>query len=265
MSLLHPLPAGSGFRPIITRAQSGLAYLEFGLLGLAAGGCHQLQFPQVEAALVILGGRCHLSGPGFAWRDLGQRADVFAGKATAAYLPAGSQVTVEAATALELAVCTAPAAPGGKPQLVTPEQVSSRTVGVREWQRQVQDIILTDVPAQRLLVGETFNQPGCWSSYPPHKHDVDNPPAEVKLEEVYHFRLNAEQGFGVQRIYSPETGLEECYAVRQGDTVVIPRGYHPVAAAPGYALYYLWMLAGDNRVMKPNDDPQHAWVKTLER
>ncbi|MBM3216593.1 5-deoxy-glucuronate isomerase, partial [Candidatus Poribacteria bacterium] len=36
---------------------------------------------------------------------------------------------------------------------------------------------------------------------------------------------------------------------------------HPVAAAPGYELYYLWMLAGDRRKLIPYDDPQHAWVK----
>ena len=265
MSLLYPPPKGTGCHPLITRAESGLAYLEFGLLRLEPGGRHQFRFPGVEAALVILGGKCTLWGEGFRWPEVGERGNVFEGKATAAYLPAGCEVEVEAVSPLELAVCTAPAGPGGRPVLVTPDQVATRTVGVKNWQREVQGIILTNVPAQRLMVGETCNLPGCWSSYPPHKHDVDRLPEEVKLEEVYHFRVQPEQGFGIQRIYSPESGLEECYAVGQGDTVVIPRGYHPVAAAPGYALYYLWMLAGETRVMKPNDDPAHAWVKTLER
>ncbi len=262
MSLRYPpVPAGAGWFPVITRAESGLEYLEFGLLRLDAGQRRRLDFPGVEAALVILGGTCNLTGDGFAWRHCGQRANVFEGRATAAYLPAGRAVEVEAVTPLEMAVCTAPAEPGGDPQLVTPAEVSARTVGVKEYEREVQDIILNNVPAKKLLVGETFNKPGCWSSYPPHKHDVENMPAEVKLEEVYHFRVNPEQGFGIQRIYSPEAGFDECYTIEQGHTVIIPRGYHPVAAAPGYSVYYLWMLAGENRVMKPNDDPRHAWVK----
>lgn len=263
MSLHYPAPSPrEGYQPIIDRAQAGLEYLDFGLLRLGQGMRHTLDFPEVEAALVILGGTCHLTGEGFSWRDAGKRDSVFSGRATAAYLPAGSRVEVEGASrAVQIAVCTSPARPGGKPQLVTPDEVSTRTVGSGTYEREVQDIILDNVPAQRLLVGETFNKPGCWSSYPPHKHDVANLPTEVKLEEVYYFQVNPQQGFGIQRIYSPEAGLDESYAVQDGDTVIIPRGYHPVAAAPGYTVYYLWMLAGEERVMKPNDDPRHAWVK----
>jgi 5-deoxy-D-glucuronate isomerase len=31
------------------------------------------------------------------------------------------------------------------------------------------------------------------------------------------------------------------------DTVGIPSGYHPVCAAPGYRLYYCWVLSGPVR------------------
>jgi 5-deoxy-glucuronate isomerase len=116
------------------------------------------------------------------------------------------------------------------------------------------------VPAKKLLVGETYNIPGGWSSYPPHKHDVYSPGEEVCLEEIYHFRIDPPQGFGFQRIYSPERDLDEAYSIENGDTVIIPCGYHPVAAAPGYTLYYLWGLAGEKREMRPREDPGHAWV-----
>jgi 5-deoxy-glucuronate isomerase len=72
------------------------------------------------------------------------------------------------------------------------------------------------------------------------------------------------QGFGIQRIYSGDDDLDEVYAIRDGEAVVIPKGYHPVAAAPGYRVYHLWMLAGPKRVMRPRDDPDHAWVHQLE-
>jgi 5-deoxy-glucuronate isomerase len=109
-------------------------------------------------------------------------------------------------------------------------------------------------------VGETFNEPGGWSSYPPHKHDRHDPPAEVALQEVYHFRLQPRQGFGIQRMYSPERGTDEVLVVEDGDTVLIPFGYHPVVAAPGYRLYYLWALAGEGRDLRLREDPAHAWV-----
>src|SRR5438067_623666 len=46
-----------------------------------------------------------------------------------------------------------------------------------------------------------------------------------------------------------------------GDVVSIRAGYHPVVAAPGYALYYLWVMAGAGRQLAPFFDPQHAWVQ----
>lgn len=265
MSHRYRVAPSNGYSPIVNPSVAPLKWLDFGLLRLDGGQRWERALAGVEACLVILGGRCHVRHGGGEWRDLGARDNVFGGRATAAYLPPGTRVEVEAAAPAEVAVCTAPAEAGGDPLLIRPEQVATRTVGAGNWTREVQDILVNNVPttARRLLVGETYNAPGNWSSYPPHKHDVANPPAEVELEEVYHFRVNPAQGFGLQRLYRPEDGLDEVYTVESGDTVVIPRGYHPVAAAPGYTVYYLWMLAGPQRVMKPNDDPAHAWVKSL--
>ena len=49
--------------------------------------------------------------------------------------------------------------------------------------------------------------------------------------------------------------------VRDGDVAVITSGYHPVVAAPGYALYYLWIMAGEGRQMVPHFDDRHDWVQ----
>jgi 5-deoxy-glucuronate isomerase len=108
-----------------------------------------------------------------------------------------------------------------------------------------------------LLVGETFNPPGNWSSYPPHKHDGRD--GEPRLEEVYHYRIDPPQGFGHQTLYTSD-GESVTHVVRDGDAVLLPYGYHPVAAAPGYRLYYLWALAGAERRMALYEDPQHKWV-----
>jgi 5-deoxy-glucuronate isomerase len=46
----------------------------------------------------------------------------------------------------------------------------------------VHDLFVRDPYAKRLMVGETFNPAGHWSSFPPHKHDGRN--GEPRLEEV---------------------------------------------------------------------------------
>ena len=132
-------------------------------------------------------------------------------------------------------------------------------MGEGSWARNVRTILGPEHAASRLLVGETLNPEGRWSSYPPHKHDTHEPPDEVRLEEVYLFRVQPENGFGVQILYEP--GKERSFVVRDGDVAVIPSGYHPVVAAPGYELYYLWVMAGQGREMVPRFDPEHVWVQ----
>jgi 5-deoxy-glucuronate isomerase len=124
----------------------------------------------------------------------------------------------------------------------------------------VRTILGPEHTAVRLLLGETINPPGNWSSYPPHRHDRHDPPREVNLEEVYLFKVDPPGGFGVQLRYDLG-GAEEAFVVRDDDIAVIRAGFHPVAAASGYALYYLWVMAGDGRVMVPYLDPAHAWVQ----
>ena len=123
------------------------------------------------------------------------------------------------------------------------------------------DIIYEEnVAAGRLVLGETINPPGNWSSAPPHKHDADDPPNEAELEEIYFFKVEPRQGFGIQRLYN-KRDFDVAYTLKDGDAVAIPEGYHPVVAGPGYRLYYLWFLAGRGRRLHPRTDPDHAWVE----
>ena len=46
------------------------------------------------------------------------------------------------------------------------------------------------------------------------------------------------------------------------DLVLVPEGYHPVAAAAGYDCYYLNAQAGPTRAWLVTDDPAHRWIKT---
>ena len=60
---------------------------------------------------------------------------------------------------------------------------------------------------KRLIVGETINPPGNWSSFPPHKHDTDNPPEGV-YEEVYFFLVRPRGGFGLSRVYERREAVD---------------------------------------------------------
>jgi 5-deoxy-glucuronate isomerase len=140
-----------------------------------------------------------------------------------------------------------------------------KSVGKDNWIRTVFTHIADNVDAAHLICGETVNRPGGWSSCPPHKHDRFAPPSEVPMEEVYYFQVEPQQGFGFMRVYTDPADPEPfdyAYAVEHGDTVLIPRGYHPVVACPGYTLNYTWVLAGEGRIYGAwSDDPKHSWIK----
>jgi 5-deoxy-glucuronate isomerase len=98
------------------------------------------------------------------------------------------------------------------------------------------------------------------SSYPPHKHDVDNIPVESLLEETYYHRINPPQGFVFQRVYSDSRDIDESMAVEDRDVVLVPRGYHPVVVPHGYQSYYFNVMAGPKRVWHFHNDPDHEWI-----
>ena len=259
--LIKQAPADDGLRFIARGPEHGLKFIDFGILRLPAGATGRYQFDGQETGLVVLSGRCALTCGGTTYTGLGERADVFSGPAAAAYVPPGEAFTLAGERAAEIALALAPAErPAGAARIVRPSDVRVNQRGRDNWSRQVHDIIDERVEAGRLLIGETFNPPGNWSSYPPHKHEQVLPGLESKHEEVYYFKMNPSQGFALMRLYR-DGGRDQAIVVQDGDTVLLPDGYHPVAAAPGYQVYYLWILAGKERALLMHDDPQHTWVK----
>lgn len=239
---------------------SASAGLELEILQLAPGDSKAGVAEGKETVMVVMGGRIDIEAGNMQRKGLGERAYVFGGRAESAYLPPMTEYRVSSAKGAEVALLRAPAALGGSAYFIGADEVEVVTRGRDSFQREVHTILDQRRPAGALVVGETFNLPGAWSSYPPHKHDVHDPPRQSKLQEIYHFRLDPPQGFGIQRIYSHERGVNEAFVVEDGDTVVIPYGYHPVVAGPGYRLYYLWALAGEGRELHLVEDPAHSWV-----
>ncbi len=245
-----------------------LQLIRFGLVHLNAEESIVLNSGEYEIGLVLLSGQCDIVCEGERFAGL-SRKNVFASKPVSVYIPRDSKYEVKALGhgSVEIAVCKVKAERKFKPFLVLPEETITQHRGQLNWQRDVIDIFTTNTEGRvdKIVLGETYAYPGQWSGYPPHKHDQDKQPHEVAMEEVYHFKVSPAQGFGIQVMYTEDRVMDASYIVRSGDTVAIPHGYHPVAAAPGYQVYYLWIMAGrSGRALTPNDDPKHEWLKAVE-
>lgn len=248
-------PRTNGVDVLQERGVAGARELSTRRLRLDAGSSTTFRLDDEESIVVLQEGRGTFAAGGKSWPV--SRKNVFTERATALYLPVGVELVARADTPLEAVIFSTPAPAGGEPRLVTPEQVQANERGKGVYTREVHNIFVDDAHVRRLMVGETFNPPGHWSSYPPHKHDGRD--GEPTLEEVYYYRVDPPQGFGQQMLY---TNDGECvtHSVRDGDTVLLPYGYHPVSAPPGYRLYYLWGMAGQQRKLALHEDPAHTWI-----
>jgi 5-deoxy-glucuronate isomerase len=106
-----------------------------------------------------------------------------------------------------------------------------------------------NAPYSNMVLGEVVNFPGKWSSYPPHHHPQP---------EVYFYRFDHPQGFGASFIG------DEAFTIRHNSLALIrPDVCHPQAAAPGYAMYYVWgirHLPGDPWIKTRIDAEEHEWL-----
>jgi 5-deoxy-glucuronate isomerase len=241
--------------------QAGFDYLKFEARKLAAGESYSGETGAYELGIVALGGTFGVRSSRGEWDSIGGRADVFSGMPWTLYLPLGTTFTVTAHNACDLAFCYCRAEEVHPARVITPGDTKVEIRGGGNATRQINHFLRPDFPAHRLLLCEVYTPGGNWSSYPPHKHDVHNPPGEVDLEEIYYYRIDRPEGYAIQRVYTTDRRLDETMAVRDGDLVLIPEGYHPVVAAHGYNVYYLNALAGSARSMAASDDPDYAWVR----
>lgn len=106
-----------------------------------------------------------------------------------------------------------------------------------------------NIKAGRIMAGVTFSSPGNWTSWPPHEH-------AALAEEAYLYIDMPAPAFGLQLVYTDKTSPELAVIVREGDVVLMPKGYHPNVAAPGGSINFLWMMAAN----REDDDRQFGVV-----
>jgi len=237
--------------------------LDFGLLVLPAGESYSGSTGDREVLAVILGGKATFAAAGQRFEQVGGRPNVFAGKPHSVYLPAGVEYAVIADGPVQIALTSAPSDLEAEPYVIPPKRVANGVWGAANFKRYFHQILTQiaqpDLPARRLIVGETFTPSGNWSTYPPHKHEVDDLPREAFHEEMYFFKVTPADGFGICHYYN-DREEEENFTVRDNTIMMAPIGYHTVVSSPGYATYYLWLLAGEHRVQAAVDDPALGWV-----
>lgn len=256
----HLPPEHGGMLVQMPRQEAHWQWMSFFVRRLQPGEVFQARTENEEAAFVLLGGTC-LADWGRGQQRIGKRNNVFEGFPYALYLPPGNTARFKAESACELAECRVPSQARLEPRLITPADVSSNLRGGGNSSRQIVDVMPPSFPADKLMVIEVYTPGGNWSSYPPHKHDVHNPPAEVDLDEIYYYRIREPHGFAFQHLYSKDQSREQTLKTRDGDVVLVRSGFHPVVAGPGYDIYYLNFLAGSARALAVTEDSDHDWIR----
>jgi 5-deoxy-glucuronate isomerase len=253
-------PQGSGELLHLPRDKARWEWMGFFVRRFNPGEVFQSIRSDEEAAFVILGGTC-VADWGQGPELIGRRQHVFDGFPHALYLPPQAVASFTAETTCEIAECRVPSTAKLEPKLIEPKDVVTSPRGGDNASRQIVDVITPAFPADKLMVVEVYTPGGNWSSYPPHKHDVHNPPAEADLDEIYYFRFGNAESFAFQHLYgNPDVGTQTL-KTRDGDAVLVRSGYHTVVAGPGYDTYYLNFLAGSARSLAATEDPQHSWIR----
>jgi 5-deoxy-glucuronate isomerase len=248
--------------PLVEPGRGLLALCHFNLLRVNAGQPHTFSVPHCETLCVVLSGQAHISVGNEVFKDVGRRATIWDGPADSVYCGTGAVVQIRALRdGTEIAVAGGLCARHFTPFRITPEEVTSVDVGSPEThsRRQIRHILGQNGNGRtgHLLVSELYGDEGCWSGYPPHKHDTERPPEETEFEEIYHYRFRPESGFGAQFCY-PENGEPTVAMTRHGDTFLIDRGYHPTVRAPGHDGYIFTVLVGRHqRSMVQYFEPAH--------
>jgi 5-deoxy-glucuronate isomerase len=265
---LRPI-AGAGVS--VTPERAGWRYLSFSVHEVTTDGLRLPAEPDHETCVVVLTGReaTLRDDDGGRW-SLPGREGVFADRPSALWLPDGRPLEVSIGRVPEsgpavVAVARAPRTDrdgvSAQPVPILPGDVVVETRGAGNATRQIHHIVAPAFPADRLELVEVFTPSGNWSSWPPHKHDVDEMPGEAVLEEIYHYRFRRPEAWAVQRLYRADRSRDAFFEVRDGDVVLVTDGYHPFAAAHGDDAYYLNALAGDRRTMACSFDPDLDWVR----
>jgi len=244
-NLFRRTHAYTGRKVVITPSNSSMKELSYARIRLT-GEVSKVQFEtgRQETALICLSGQAaiHAADQQFELRQY-----------DSLYVPRNHSVHITAQNA-DIAEFSAPVTGNYPVQFVSYEQVKADktlhyNAGSSACTRNLNILVGKNVQAGRVLAGFTVSDAGNWTSWPPHEH-------AVMLEEMYVYIDMPAPAFGVQFVYTDTQEPEVVTLVREGDAVLMPRGYHPNVAAPGHRIAFLWAMAAHREV----EDRQYGVV-----
>ena len=237
--------AHSGRTVAISPANSSMQHLCYARIRLDAS-TPEVYFStgKHETAIICLGGEAEVSAA---------REKFTLAKFDSAYIPPGSEVHIRGQEA-DFAEFAADVEGNYPLQVVRYADVRADKslhfiAGGVATTRDLNILIGKNVQAGRLLAGFTLSDPGNWTSWPPHEH-------AKMLEEMYVYIEMPAPAFGVQFVYTDTAEPELVTVVREGDAVLMPRGYHPNVSAPGHRIGFLWAMAAH----RETEDRQYGVV-----
>lgn len=184
-----------------------------------------------ETAFLILQGEADISWNGKTEKM--KRENPFVKTPYCLHVPKNTKVTVTAKSATEILIQQTDNDRDFDCVFYRPEDVLYQEFGKGQWDGAGHRICSTvfdydNAPYSNMVLGEVFNQPGKWSSYPPHHHPQP---------EVYYYQFDKPQGFGACFVG------ENVYKSVQGSACYITDGHdHQQVVAPGYEMCYIWMI-----------------------
>jgi 5-deoxy-glucuronate isomerase len=229
----------SGRHISVTPANSSMRHLAYGRIVLnSETATESFSTGDRETGLICLSGGAVVTV---------DQKEIEIGQYDAVYVPRDSAVSITTNTSVDIAEVSSDVANRYPLQVVRAAEISKDpkldyTTGGPGCTRHIRMSLGKNVEAGRLLAGITQAEPGNWTSWPPHEH-------AAMLEEIYiYFEMSA-PAFGIQLVYTDQQEPELATVVRDGDAVLIPKGYHPNVSVPGHRICFLWAMAAHREVV----------------
>ncbi len=210
--------------------------------------------PKQETAVLLTQGSII-----YEWNNRKERAsrkDVFSEAPYCLHVCRETKIQITAEEDSELIIQSTKNETEFESRFYTPNDCKIEVMGESQWEGTAKREVLTifdykNAPYSNMVIGEVITKAGRWSSYVPHSHPQP---------EVYYYKFDHPQGFGGSFIG------EKAYTVQDGSAAIIEGGLtHPQCAAPGYNMYYCWMIRhlDQNPWTSRDIDPKHAWLNEI--
>jgi 5-deoxy-glucuronate isomerase len=261
----HPTK-GFGVYQKVHAADAGWKHLGFEARLMRKGETWESNTGENEFGIILLSGNYSVVSDKGSWQTINGRKNVFAGIAHTLYLPRHTWFTLTAdSDVLDIATGWCLATEDFPAKFKKPDDAAIEIRGGDNATRQINSLIEPGFGASNLVAVEVYTPSGNWSSFPAHKHDERKTDSngnltEAVLEEFYFYKIQKEEGYAIQQVYTSDNSINELMQLRNNDIVMVPKGYHPVAAAHGYNCYYLNFLAGSDQSLASTPDPDHEWI-----